>query len=409
MKYIFYNIRNLAKHEKFIFAIMLVCVFVSAWIMTFSYGLYQNYFSLRAETETEGKELSTELIEGETLTKADVVRYFAAISEETLNAMDLIALWGWTNQGIPVSKTGYGWGQFFFRFTIWDGRYKVSDYVRELWENNNQIISGRYLSDEEEATGADAAMIADDIMKLFDEIDRFAALGEELPTTYGNMEFIELTDATREELTVFGKRYKIVGTVKSGAMVTIPFLSVPDDYELTTAPHFVFRNNITKRQYTELRDKANEVLPGKISFPELDIPDEESIYLYNNIMLISALIAVLTIINFSFLYNFIFRKRRRQLAVMRICGCTKMRALWIYMGECGLICIPTFLLGIAVYIPFMHGVLSKLFVYMEDSYSPQIYIAIFGIYVVILFIIMGAMLLRQIKRETVQIWKGGDN
>lgn len=126
-------------------------------------------------------------------------------------------------------------------------------------------------------------------------------------------------------------------------------------------------------------------------------------------MLISALIAVLTIINFAFLYSFIFRKRRRQLAVMRICGCTKMRALWINLGECGLICIPTFLLGLSVYIPFMHGVLSKLFKYMENSYSPQIYIAIFGIYVVILFIIMGAMLLRQINRETVQIWKGGDN
>lgn len=40
MKYIFYNIRNLIKHEKFIFAVMIICVFVSAWIMTFSYGLY---------------------------------------------------------------------------------------------------------------------------------------------------------------------------------------------------------------------------------------------------------------------------------------------------------------------------------------------------------------------------------
>ena len=252
-------------------------------------------------------------------------------------------------------------------------------------------------------------MIDSKIIELMDTRDRFAKLGQDPP--HDNWAgILDVTDATREELTLFGKRYKIVGVLDNTAItVLIPFLSAPDDLDLPWGPFIVFQENITHAQYAELQDKANEVIPGKLLFPELNIIDDESIYLYNNIMLISALIAVLTIINFAFLYNFIFRKRRRQLAVMRICGCTKMRALWIYMGECGLICVPTFLLGIAVYIPFMHGVLSKLFRYMEDSYSPEIYIAIFAIYVVILFIIMGAMLLRQIKRETVQVWKGGDN
>lgn len=228
MKYIFYNIRNLARREKFIFAVMLICVFVSAWIMTFSYGLYQNYFSLRAETETEGKKLYADLVEGETLTKADVMRYFAAISDETLNAIDMILVDSPTTQGIPDSKNGYAWGRFCFRFAIRDGSYKASDYVREIWEENNMIIAGRYLSDEEEATGADVAMIDEDIINLFDEIDKFAELGEEPPLN-NLTEFIELTDATREEITIFKKRYKIVGTVDAGSYVTIPFLSAPDD------------------------------------------------------------------------------------------------------------------------------------------------------------------------------------
>lgn len=406
MKYLFYNIRNLARHEKFIFAVMLVCVFVSAWIMTFSYGLYQNYFSLRAETEMEGKELYSDLVEGETLTKADVMRYFAAISSETLDAMNAIRVDSPTTQGIPDSKNGYAWGRFSFFFTIQDGRYLTSDFIREGWEE--WISVGRYFYDEEEETGADVAMISEHLIDLMDELDRFAELEQEPP--HNNLtELLEITDMTREEVTVFGRRYKIIGIGQSGGYVNIPFSSAPDDLELSWGPLFFFKKNITNLQYTELRDKANEVIPGKLIFPELGDLDDEAIYLYNNIMLISGLIAVLTIINFAFLYNFIFRKRRRQLAVMRICGCTGMRALWIYMGECGLICIPTFLLGIAAYIPFMHGVLSKLFIYMEASYSLQIYLAIFGIYVVILFIIMGAMLLRQIKRETVQIWKGGDN
>lgn len=412
MRYVLRNIKNLAKNEKFIFAVMLICIFASAWIMTFSYGLYQNYFSLRNETEIEGKELDLEVAEGANLTKSDLVRYFDAISDETLNSMDLIYTCA---PGIPEDEGqdvgdgewGLKWGYVYFRFAIYDGRYKTSDYVTDIWESQGLVTAGRYISDEEEAEGANVALVHKTVFEGFDVLDKAAANGVD-PPHYSDLDFIKDTSATRGELTVFGKRYKIIGAFNSGAMVIVPFLSVPDEQELI-ALNFIFKNNITNLQYNELMEQANAVIPGKLIFPELDIPDEESIYLYNNIMLISALIAALTIINFAFLYNFIFQKRRRQLAVMRICGCTGFRALRIYLAECCLICIPTFLIGIAAYIPFMHGVLSDLFVYMEASYSPMIYIAIFAIYVVTLFIIMGAMLLRQIKRETVQAWKGGDN
>ena len=403
MRYVLRNIKNLAKNEKFIFAVMLICIFASAWIMTFSYGLYQNYFSMRNETEMEGKELAPQLISGATLTKSDLVRYLDAVSDDTLNAMDLIYS---SADGIP-NDNGNHWGSLPFRFVVNDGIYKTSSYVVDIWENQGQIRSGRYLSDEEEATGANAAIVNESMMEALDMLEEAEKNGTD-PTVNNIYEFIEDTSATRDELTVFGKRYKIVGTFNSFGMVIVPFLSMSDDTELLEL-HFTFKNNITNLQYSELQETADKVIPGVLKFPEMDLPDEESVYLYNNIMLISALIAALTIINFAFLYSFIFQKRRRQLAVMRICGCTGFRALWIYLTECIIICIPTFLMGFAAYIPFMHGVLSKLFIYMEASYSPMIYIAIFAIYAVVLFIIMGGMLLRQIKRETVQAWKGGGN
>ena len=107
-----------------------------------------------------------------------------------------------------------------------------------------------------------------------------------------------------------------------------------------------FENAISCKSYDELKSRANEILPGKLIFPELPFPDEESIYIYNNIMLISVLIAAPTIINFALLYDFIFKKRRRQLAIMRICGCTPLRAWGICLGECCTVCVPVFLLGI---------------------------------------------------------------
>lgn len=142
-------------------------------------------------------------------------------------------------------------------------------------------------------------------------------------------------------------------------------------------------------------------------FSDQAIPDSESIYLYNNIMLISALIAALTIINFAGLYHFIVRRRMRQLAVFRICGCTALRALATCLAECVAICVPIFLAGMAIYIPIMKNVFAPFFPYMEAAYTPGIYAAIFGIYVIILLFIMGGMLSYLVKKNTADVWKSG--
>lgn len=124
-------------------------------------------------------------------------------------------------------------------------------------------------------------------------------------------------------------------------------------------------------------------------------------------MMISVLIAVLSVINFAMLYNFIFKKRSRQLAIMRICGCTPLRAWGICLGECCVVCVPVFLVGMLTYIPFMNGVLADIFVYMEESYSNTIYAAIFIIYIVILLVIMGMRLLVQINKTLSESQKRG--
>ena len=92
---------------------------------------------------------------------------------------------------------------------------------------------------------------------------------------------------------------------------------------------------------------------------------------------------------------------------MRICGCTPLRAWGICLGECCVVCVPVFLVGMLTYIPFMNGVLADIFVYMEESYSNTIYAAIFIIYIVILLVIMGMRLLVQINKTLSESQKRG--
>lgn len=387
MKYPFYNIRNLARHEKFIFSIMLICVFVSAWIMTFSYGLYQNFYAMRQEGEELGKIAAPEIVRGETLTYGEFKSYLDALPSELLNGSDLImcmSAYTYENAAVP-GETRYQ--ILFSRFTVKDGKYQISSAIAESWASSGMII-GSFFSDDNEALGNNVVMIS---------------IGEDSSDLYNKADANLIIDDYTAM--IYGKEYKIIGKHSSSGLV-VPFLSVPSD----TPAHQValrFERTMTRKTYDKLIETANEIIPGKLEFPGLELPDKESLYIYNNIMIISVFVAALTIVNFAFLYNYIFGKRRRQLAIMRICGCTAARAAGICLGECCLICVPVFLAGMLTYIPFMKRVLSPRFQFMEASYSVWIYAAIFGIYIIMLIAIMGILIAGQIRKTLAESRKEG--
>lgn len=378
MKYPFYNILNLARHEKFIISVMLICVFVSAWIMTFSYGLYQNFYAMRQEGEELGKIASPEIAQGESLTYGEFKSYLDALPSDILNGSDLImcmSTYTYENAAEP-GNTRYQ--VVFSRFTVRDGKYQISSAIAESWASSGMII-GSFLSDDDEALGNNVVMI---------NIDANANL---ITDDYTAM--------------IYGKEYKIIGKHSSSGLV-VPFLSVPSDTPALQVA-LRFERTMTRKTYDKLIETANEIIPGKLEFPDLELPDKESLYIYNNIMIISVFVAALTIVNFAFLYNYIFGKRRRQLAIMRICGCTAARAAGMCLGECCLICVPVFLVGMLTYIPFMKRVLSPRFQFMEASYSVWIYAAIFGIYIIMLIAIMGILIAGQIRKTLAESRKEG--
>ena len=379
MKYIFYNIRNLAKHEKFIFAVLIICVFVSAWIMTFSYGLYQNFYAMRQEGEDLGKVASPGIVEGETLTYGEIKSYLDAIPSEVLNGCDLIMCMSRYTYPSTASPDSMGYQFLFSRFTVKNGSYQISSAIADQWASSG-ITIGSFLSDDDEALGNKVVMIG------VDDKDPDLIINDSTAVIYGN-------------------EYKIVGKHTSNGLI-VPFLSVPPETRSYSVA-FRFERTMTTAVYNTLAETADQVIPGKLEFPPLELPDKESIYIYNNIMIISVFVAALTIANFAFLYYYIFGKRRRALVIMRICGCTAARAVGICLGECCIICVPVFLAGMFTYIPFMKRVLSPLFKFMEASYSAWIYAAIFGIYIVMLVVIMVILIASQIGKSLAEGRKEG--
>lgn len=87
MKYLFYNIRNLLLKEKFIFLIMVLCVFVSSMILNFSYGFYQNYTIEKRQSAESLKEIAIEINKENAPTHRQVQDFVESLSDETTSNM----------------------------------------------------------------------------------------------------------------------------------------------------------------------------------------------------------------------------------------------------------------------------------------------------------------------------------
>ena len=384
MKYIILNIKMLIKNERFIFAVMLVCVFVSAWVMAFSYGMYHNYNRMLLQESEAGLDLPIYDVSGE-LTRGDIVRYLTAISPRTLDAMNVIVAetsnWDFKDENTGVDMHT----RLVSRFIIRNGEFITPPYIIQIWNDKGILLSGRYMSDYEEKNGEKVVIVDDYILQ---NKERFSGILKDDKT-----------------IPINGEDYKIIGTHNGGGFV-VPLLSVPEDTIIHNGILIGFEKPYTPEQYSELVSVAETLMPGMFKFLPPEFKDDQNIFIYQNMLIVSGLIAAITIVNFAFLYSFILRKRSRTLAIMRICGCTKGRARLICLGECCLICIPTFLVGVLTFIPFMHGVLSNLFEYIEGAYSLAVYGLLFAIFTAMLLLVMWILLSQQIRRELAEARKG---
>ncbi len=390
MKQIFQNLRNFFRKDKMILLVTTLCTFVSAFLLYFSFGIYQNAHAMKEEAEIDMKQLDiTPVTESEEslLTKELLCRYLSALSPSVLDDAEII----YTSSVHPpyferLPEEGGGYDRFHYRFRIQNGSYGISVRTKESWENNGMIISGRYLTDEEEATGAKVAVVAN------------AHGSGRNPQTIAHQ-------ISENEIELFGETYQIVGEYSGGwSTPVIPFLSIPNNSKLDILS-FVFSSNITRSQYNEMKLQADITIPGILEFPELDFPDTDTMYLYNNVMLISVLLSLLSAINFAMLYHYILEKRNRTLATFRICGCTKGKAVIIYLGECLILSIPFFLIGAFAFHFIMKRWLVHYFPYIKGAFGFRVYAALFGIYLAVLLFVLIILIASHIKKQIMDEWR----
>ena len=377
MKHVFLNLRALVRREKFIFLILLLCVFVSSMVLNFSYGLYYNYEREKQQNIVEYRELWLEINKEQAPTHRQVQDFVEALSPETTE--NVFFFISGTLSYYASEHSGY----LENRFTYVDGQYGVPAIVRENVEK--ELISGRMISDAEEANGDYVAVVYNG-GSGWDEIT--ASLGD-------GESYVEL----------WGDRFQVVGECPLFVTPIVPFLTVPDNFVYDDLIVIQSDKVFTRSMYEDLKHNAQVYMPDAVTFPELEFVDTDIIQLYNTLVFLSLLICLLSALNLAALYHYILEKRIRSLLVMRICGATKRRTVWLYLAECLCISIPIYFAGTAFYMLMLKTMLGSIFDYIEEAYSWKVYGLIFLAYLVVLSLVMLIMLGTQVKRNIMTQWK----
>lgn len=470
MTHILRNLRGLWRNERLLLAIMVLCVFSSALLLQFAYGLYQNYHVQRTEADSELKTVimwagkpdgsnyaSGEHPDGSPFTAGDLRHFVEALPDEITDHVDVFVAYGnpgklsdhieitedvrkafdetfggmviYTTMGedgregisyttfdgtpteaeieadiaqfnetmrstitdwslitidSPILDYGDAWD---FGFIYRNGQYLYPEIRREVQKMQGDILSGEVFTNAQFATGEHVVAVCDNWFVNSNPKDE-------------TLRKLLQPDGNPDTIYLWGEPYRIIArsTFHLFNFPTPPFTVAPDSVEMCNLVLITFETNINRKTFEQLKTVAEETNPGLFSFEDMAFPDNESIYLYNNIMLISALIAVLSVLNFVMLYHFILQRRSRALAICRLTGCTAGRAMRMYLGECFSISIPVYLLGLAVFIPLMKRILSGIFPYMEDAYSIWVYAAIFGIYIGVMLLMLTVMVTRHVRQ-----------
>lgn len=375
MKHIFRNIRMFIGNEKMIFAVIMICIISSAFILNFSYGLYKN-FQTAKNVETESLSQLALEINKEAAPKHTQVRQFVeSLSDETVNQMRFYfsgKIDGSDDGGFPYMES---------RFIYRNGEYSIPAEFRK--NSEEQLRFGRMITDEEEKSGESVACIQTEWN------DEKAAEGVQ-----GLMK-------DDETLIFMNREYKVIGGSSVIGNMVVPFLSIPDDFIYDDVVILGFEVSLNRSMYDEIIMASETHMPGALTFPELKLPDNDTISIFDNIIAIAVLISAFSAFNFVLLYHFILNKRTHDLAVLRICGCSKIRSFSIYIGECLLISVPFYIAGTGIYIFLLNTVLKNIYPYISEAYSLKVYAVIFAVYIITLVLTVGIMILSHINKSIV--------
>jgi len=197
---------------------------------------------------------------------------------------------------------------------------------------------------------------------------------------------------------VGGVSYTIVGIASNNDYNEIPYSALPD-----TLPISAIQLKTTiipnKNQIESTLSNLSEIFLDDVSIFPPEEPDFNLLSQHNMEYMVCILIFLLSITNISYLFQFVLEKRKSQLAIFRACGCSKRKALCVYLGESIVLATGQFIICCLI----IHFGISKVFSALNGSrtYSMGLmnYTVVYGCFLLLVLIVFFICVFRFVRQS----------
>lgn len=218
----------------------------------------------------------------------------------------------------------------------------------------------------------------------------------------------ELTQSNKvyeigDYLKINNKRFRVVGAF-SNDYFEIPIHCVSEIDEILQMD-LVFKKPIDKWQLNKYEKVIKETFkPNSITLPKELPMGKLTENIFQNVSVL--FIALLAILNFSFLYSYLLNKRKYQYAVFRLCGCSTRLGSFLLIVELLSISLILYIIcGLLFHICF-----SWIYPFMSENISYALnfsdYIEVAAVYILVLLLVFIPIIIKYGKKTPIEIYKG---
>ncbi|MBR1382205.1 MAG: ABC transporter permease [Ruminococcus sp.] len=396
LRYIFKNIRSSIRTAPVMSLLYVICTAAASLAVLFSHGVYQNYntdkmmddiaidqtqavytFGDYSETAEYDNGVVNYLTNGGRSTAGEFKQVIEMLSDDVKASF--------VGFSVHFDLRSYGTQDHMLaRLEYHEEAHKYGLY--DAYLANQKTSYGRYITPDEEYSGAKVVVIRD--YTINDDPPPDCQLGD--------------------TITLFGEEYEVIGKVNQAdsgfSSIDMPFLAVPDEMPVSSIG-FLEGKVITTQAFKAVNDAMRRVYGDSVNIPIMPTVDVKETKFYTSIVIISVVLSAIAAITLAILFSYIVYTRRRTVSVLRLAGCTRGAAARMYITEAVGVSAVIFAVCAAVYHRLLLPRLTYFFPKITEVYTLETYGYIFGVFIAVLLFIISIMVLSQLDRQPVEMFR----
>lgn len=207
-----------------------------------------------------------------------------------------------------------------------------------------------------------------------------------------------------DKIDFFGTEYIVTSIGDYVADFILPITAV--DLSLPVYRFRVELNNIPDKELAEeIQQTINEFFPVTKESHIPEIPDLVTVQFNRTMIVTSAVIIAIVVLNLSYCYCYLFIQRKKMLAVYIMCGNSNSTAANLMIAEAVIISTVCYLISVCLIKPFTSWI-SEIYPAAEVLYSVKFFTVFGAVYIALTAIILKIMFTALLKKSAVELKRG---